>query len=378
MTWMSRAEHQRRLTTRMKAPTIVTSRGIRVYVLACLALGTVACAGSEDLEKTGDSGAKAGRAGTSPSGTGGGPPGTGGSGGGGTTTGGAGTGGSTGRGGSGGTGTGAGGTGGTTGTGGTGTGGSGGTGTGGSGGGIQDAGAMDDRPNAIDAGTCTTCKLRVQYKASDTNAADNQIKPHFNIVNVGTTSIPLRELTIRYWYTVDGDRSQSYSCDYAMLGCSNVTGRFVKLTTPEQGADSYLEIGFAAGAGTLSANGQSGEIQNRVNKDNFSNYNEADDYSFDPARTAFTDWMRVTLYHNGGLVWGIDPECANPRDGSTCAGDGGPIPDASTGDASTDGASTDVSTPDIATPDAEGGPTDAGSGDGSGNDASTGDGGLDL
>jgi hypothetical protein len=249
-----------------------------------------------------------------------------------------------------------GGIGGATGTGGTGTGGAGGTG-----GGLPDA-AVADGPAIIDAGACTTCKLRVQYRASDTNATDNQIKPHFNIVNVGTTSVPLRELTIRYWYTADGDRPQMYSCDYALINCSNVTGRFVKLSTPEQGADSYLEIGFAAGAGTLTGNGQTGEIQSRFNKDNYSNYNEADDYSFDPARTSFVDWMRVTLYHNGGLVWGIDPECANPRDGSTCGGDAGA--DVNLGDADPDGVSTDVSTDgatsDAPTPDAaaEGGPTD--------------------
>jgi len=163
----------------------------------------------------------------------------------------------------------------------------------------------------------------VQYRASDTNAADNQIKPHFNVVNVGTTSIPLRELTIRYWYTKDGDRPEVYWCDYAAIGCSNVSGRFVTLTAPEIGADSYLEISFAAGAGTLAPGGQTGEIQNRFNKDNYSNYNEADDYSFDPARTAFSDWMRVTLYHNGGLIWGVDPACASGRDGSGCSGDAG-------------------------------------------------------
>jgi hypothetical protein len=213
----------------------------------------------------------------------------------------------------------------------------------------------------------------VQYRASDTNAADNQIKPHLNIVNVGSTSVPLRELTIRYWYTADGDRPQVYWCDYAMIGASNVTGKFVKLTTPEQGADSYLEIGFAAGAGTLSANGQTGEIQSRFNKDNYSNYNEADDYSFDPAKTALMDWMRVTLYHNGGLVWGTDPECANPRPGSMCGADASA--DANPSDADPDVVSTDVSAPDVADaapPDVapEGGPSDGSSSDGSSDGAS--------
>jgi hypothetical protein len=337
--------------------------GARVFAAVCVGLMAIACAGSEELETTGDSGAKSD--GTGAVGSGGGRGGTGGNGTGGTTTtGGGGVGGATGKGGSSattGTGTGgAGGTGGGSGTGGAGTGGGGGTG------GIQDAAITDDRPNTIDAGTCTTCKLRVQYRASDTNAADNQIKPHFNIVNVGTASVPLRELTIRYWYTADGDRPESYSCDYAMIGCGNVTGRFVKLTVPEQGADTYLEIGFGVGAGVLSPNGQTGEIQNRFNKDNYSNYNEADDYSFDPARTAFTDWMRVTLYHNGGLIWGIDPACANPRDGSVCDIDAGA--DASSGDADTDVVSTDAISTDVAKPDAA---TDNGANDANPSDGST-------
>jgi hypothetical protein len=320
--------------------------GFRFLVVA-LGLAGVACARSDDLENTGDSGARRDGTGATTAGGVGGSTGTGASGGSGptTTTGTGGVGGAGGRGGSPSTGVGgAGGLGGGTGTGGSGTGGAGGTG----GGGPQDA-SVADVLTPIDAGTCTTCKLRVQYRASDTNPTDNQIKPHFNIVNVGTTSIPLRELVLRYWFTADGDRPQLYSCDYAMIACSNVTGKIVKMTMPEQGADSYLEIGFGASAGTLAPNGQTGEIQNRFNKDNYSNYNEADDYSFDPSRTTFTDWMRVTLYHNGGLVWGIDPECANPRDGSMCGADAGI--DVNSSDAEPDVATPDAATPDVGKPD---------------------------
>ena len=39
--------------------------------------------------------------------------------------------------------------------------------------------------------------LKVQYRAADTNATDNQIKPHLNLVNTGTTAVPLSELTVR-------------------------------------------------------------------------------------------------------------------------------------------------------------------------------------
>ncbi|MDC0740720.1 glycosyl hydrolase family 8 [Polyangium sp. rjm3] len=60
--------------------------------------------------------------------------------------------------------------------------------------------------------------LSVQYRAGDTNASDNQIRPHLNIVNTGASSVPLSELKIRYWYTSDGANGQQSACDYAVVG----------------------------------------------------------------------------------------------------------------------------------------------------------------
>jgi len=147
----------------------------------------------------------------------------------------------------------------------------------------------------------------VQYRAADTNAGDNQLKPHFRIVNRGTTSVPLSELTIRYWYTVDGDKPQVFNCDWAQVGCSNLRGSFVKLSTGRTGADYYIEITFTSGAGSLAPGASSGDIQVRINKNDWTNYNEANDYSYDPTKTSFADWNRVTLYRNGQLVWGVEP-----------------------------------------------------------------------
>ena len=48
-------------------------------------------------------------------------------------------------------------------------------------------------------------------------------------------------------------------------------------------------------------------MQNRFAKNDWSNYDERDDYSFDPTKTAYADWSRVTLYRNGVLVWGAEP-----------------------------------------------------------------------
>ncbi len=153
----------------------------------------------------------------------------------------------------------------------------------------------------------TPGNLALQYRAADTNASDNQMKPFFIIKNNGTAAVPASSLKIRYWFTIDGDTPLTFHSDYAALGNTNVLGSFVKLNTPKTGADYYMEVSFSAAAGSIPAGGTSGDIQTRINKNDWSSFNEANDYSFDPAKTSYANWSRVTLYQNGQLVWGTEP-----------------------------------------------------------------------
>jgi FtsP/CotA-like multicopper oxidase with cupredoxin domain len=153
----------------------------------------------------------------------------------------------------------------------------------------------------------TPSGFSVRYKCGDPAPTDNHIKPHFMIVNNTGAPVPLSQLKIRYWYTIDTEKPQAFWVDYAKIGNNNVTGRFVKMATPKPGANYYLEVGFTAGAGSIDAASDTGEIQTRFNKTDWSNYNEAGDYSYDPTKTSYTTWDKITLYYNNVLVYGTEP-----------------------------------------------------------------------
>lgn len=147
--------------------------------------------------------------------------------------------------------------------------------------------------------------LTVQYKAANANATDSTISPHFNIINNGSTPVDLSTLTLRYYFTKDGGPSLNSWVDWAAIGASNVQRTFGAASGTN--ADTYVELSFSSGAGTIAAGGQSGEIQLRITKTDWSSFNESNDYSFDPTKTAFADWNKVALFQNGTLVWGTTP-----------------------------------------------------------------------
>ncbi|GAA4888433.1 cellulase family glycosylhydrolase [Streptomyces coeruleoprunus] len=147
--------------------------------------------------------------------------------------------------------------------------------------------------------------VKVRYRDNDGAAGDNAIRPGLRVVNTGSAPLDLSTVTARYYFTRDGGSpTVSAWCDYAAVGCARVTLRIVPLATPLSGADAYLEVGFTGG--TLAAGQDSGDLQLRMSKTDWSPFDETDDYSRTPA-TTYTDAPAVPAYTGTALAWGRPP-----------------------------------------------------------------------
>jgi len=163
---------------------------------------------------------------------------------------------------------------------------------------------------SVSVSAASASGVKVQDRSHDNDNPDNQLYGDFQILNTGTSAVPLSSLTMRYWFTNETPADPLvFSCDYAQVSCGNVTAKFVTLGTPVAGkANTYVEYDFTAAAGSIAAGGSAGEMQARVHHAAYANFNTAEAYSFvsDPS-FVFKDTQTVTVYINGALVWGVEP-----------------------------------------------------------------------
>lgn len=67
-------------------------------------------------------------------------------------------------------------------------------------------------------------------------------------------------------------------------------------------------MGFDSGAGSLAASGGStSDIQFHWNKNDFSNFTQTNDYSYNASTSSWTTTTNVTVYDNGALIYGTEP-----------------------------------------------------------------------
>jgi hypothetical protein len=154
----------------------------------------------------------------------------------------------------------------------------------------------------------TAASVSLLYQTGDFGrAADEQVRPFFQLVNTATTAVPYSQLTVRYWLTPESFMGQlTTTTDWVKLGTNLVSARYVALASPRQGAYGYVEYSFAAAAGNLAAGTNSGDIYGKIYKPDYSSFDETDDWSYQTS-SSFTTNSHVTVYQNGTLITGTEP-----------------------------------------------------------------------
>lgn len=151
-----------------------------------------------------------------------------------------------------------------------------------------------------------TTDMKVLMNNSNSNETTNSLCPRFNIVNTGSDAIDVSNLTLRYYFTADGPQDECFWCDWSSLGNSNVKGKFVKMDEPTDTADTYLEISFTEGAGSIAPN-TTAFVQTRFAKLDWTNFNQANDYSYNPNGSNYETNDKITVYYNDSLIAGMEP-----------------------------------------------------------------------
>ncbi len=164
--------------------------------------------------------------------------------------------------------------------------------------------------------------IAVRYRQGGTGS--DQATPWLTVVNTGTANVPLSQVKVRYYFKADPGASYTYACDWAVRGCTHLTGTFGTPASPTATADRFLEVGFTAGAGSLAPGADTGDVQLRFHRSDWQSLDQSDDYSFGPAQTTYENWTKVTATISGVQVWGTVPGGDTPTPTPSAPSPSGP------------------------------------------------------
>ena len=151
--------------------------------------------------------------------------------------------------------------------------------------------------------------LSIELEQNTNSSNGNTIPVNINIVNSGSESISLNNLSIRYYFTEDSDENDVYPNIYADYAggsldsqsyqdlTSAITVSMTELSPELYLADHYGEILFDSDE-TLDVNG-SLKINARIAKSNWSNFNFQNDHS--------SSEENIIAYYNNQLIHGSLP-----------------------------------------------------------------------
>jgi hypothetical protein len=167
----------------------------------------------------------------------------------------------------------------------------------------------------------TSNSVAVGYYTQDmaTSTSIQTIAFNVELSNAGFATIHLSDVTVRYWFSADGNPASGitfktyYSANANHDITADVMGTFAAASAANLTAtsDSYLEVSFNAAAGTLGPlSGGAADIQVALFDPKYQfKFNETNDYSFDPTKrpSMYQSSKVITAYVKGQLAWGCEP-----------------------------------------------------------------------
>lgn len=165
-------------------------------------------------------------------------------------------------------------------------------------------------------GSCIQA-VNITIKTQNVQATNTQwVYFDLEIINNGTSAIPLSQLTGRWWYTLDDAAmptvTQAAACDFTTNlpgNCASISTTFVTMGTALPTADHYLQFGFSAADGNLAAGGTA-FFELGFHKNDWSNFTRTNDYSYN-ASTTYSTVTTVTFYitttSGTALIYGTEP-----------------------------------------------------------------------
>jgi len=168
-------------------------------------------------------------------------------------------------------------------------------------------GGTGTSPQPLAEGDCLdTSSVTILYRDRKNGATStNEPSMVLSVQNSGP-AFDLSALTIRYWFTADGNSGFTGNVDYAAFdGQQNLTSTVMVSFPPAENGSDYVELSFPGATASVTTGVQ--EVQLRFHSNPYADLDQSNDFSFLSPATNATPNPNITPYVNGTQVGGCTP-----------------------------------------------------------------------
>jgi len=148
-------------------------------------------------------------------------------------------------------------------------------------------------------------RLKLKHYNEKQSLLSKAARWDFVLENMGNESIDMKDVKVRYYFKEDEGKNVNSSVYFYSLGeeKKDVKCKICNIAKSDV-ANRYLELTFENGS---VSKGESAWVFGAIFRDDWTKFNQEDDYSFSDKSSTFSEWDKMTVYISDELVWGIEP-----------------------------------------------------------------------